>query len=99
MENVLLCEFKKKDFEDFMRPRPDLVFRITKLIGLRLQKMGSRVVDLICKDVTTRIAELLLNLSDQHGKAVGGSAERRIKLTHQELALGRGLPANHDRDS
>lgn len=91
IDNVLLCEFRKRDFENFIRSRPDLVFRITKLIGLRLQKMESRVVDLICKDVATRVSELLLNLADQHGKATGSHGEFRIKLTHQDIASLAGV--------
>lgn len=91
IDNVLLCEFKKRDFENFIRSRPDLVFRITKLIGLRLQRMESRVVDLICKDVATRVSELLLNLVEQHGKATGNQGEFRIKLTHQDIASLAGV--------
>jgi CRP-like cAMP-binding protein len=91
LDNVLLCEFKKRDFQNFIRSRPDLVFRITKLIGLRLQKMESRVVDLICKDVTTRVSELLLNLAEQHGKAAGSPGELKIKLTHQDIASLAGV--------
>ncbi len=91
IDNVLLCKFKKRDFENFIRSRPDLVFRITKLMGLRLQRMESRVVDLICKDVATRVSELLLNLAEQHGKATGGHGEFRIRLTHQDIASLAGV--------
>jgi len=91
IENVLLCEFNKRDLENFIRSRPDLVFRITKLIGLRLQRMESRVVDLICKDVATRVSELLLSLVEQHGKAMRNHGEFRIKLTHQDIASLAGV--------
>ncbi|MEW5975778.1 MAG: Crp/Fnr family transcriptional regulator [Acidobacteriota bacterium] len=91
LDNVLLCEFKKRDFQNFLRARPDLVFRISKLIGLRLQKMESRVVDLICKDVTTRVSELLLSLAEQQGKAADKHGNFMIKLTHQDIASLAGV--------
>jgi CRP/FNR family transcriptional regulator, cyclic AMP receptor protein len=86
VDDVLLCQFHKREFENFLRSKPDLAFRIIKLIGLRFRKMETRVVDLICKDVTTRVCELLLNLTDQHRTPAEGTFHQMIKLSHQDIA-------------
>jgi CRP/FNR family cyclic AMP-dependent transcriptional regulator len=86
IDDVLLCEFKNCDFRHFLRSRPDLAFRVTELIGHRLRIMEARIVDLICKDVTTRVAELLIHLEDQQGKPNEGRDRRKIKLSHQDVA-------------
>ncbi|MFN8006789.1 MAG: Crp/Fnr family transcriptional regulator [Terriglobia bacterium] len=86
IDEVLLCEFKKRDFESFVQSRPDLAFRIIKLIGLRFRTMETRVVDLICKDVTTRVCELLMSLADKERKSSEASKDQKIRLTHQDIA-------------
>jgi CRP/FNR family transcriptional regulator, cyclic AMP receptor protein len=86
IDDVLLCEFKKRDLEHFIELRPGMALRITRLIGLRLRKMETKVLDLICKDVRTRVCELLLSLADWYGKPTPGRREWKINLTHQDIA-------------
>jgi CRP/FNR family transcriptional regulator, cyclic AMP receptor protein len=86
VDEVLLCHFRKRDFVQFLRTRPELTFKITKIIGLRLQRMETRVIDLICKDVITRIAELLLNMTERGDSATGRGDACKIALTHQDIA-------------
>ena len=62
------------------------MFKLTKLIGLRLKKIQSRVEDLVFRDVPARLAHLLLELSKSDGVAENQGIRLKVKLTHQEMA-------------
>ena len=86
LEDVLICALRREDFDRYLRDHPDLTVKLTKLIGLRLRKIQSRVEDLVFRDVPARLAHLLLDLSKTHGVPDGPAIRIRAKLTHQEMA-------------
>ncbi len=86
MEDSQLCVIQKEQFLSLIRKRPELSFRLTKLIGLRLRRIESRVEDLVFRDVPSRLAHLLLQLSEEYGKATPEGILLDIKITHQEMA-------------
>jgi CRP-like cAMP-binding protein len=86
LDDVLICAIRREDFEDYLKHHPDLTLQLTKLIGLRLQKIQSRVEDLVFRDVPARLAHLLLELAKTHGKQEGSAVRLTVKLTHQEMA-------------
>jgi len=63
-----------------------VMFKLTKLIGLRLKKIQSRVEDLVFRDVPSRLAHLLSELSKTEGVADKQGIRLTVKLTHQEMA-------------
>ena len=65
---------------------PTVMFKLTKLIGLRLKKIQSRVEDLVFRDVPARLAHLLVELSKTEGVAEKQGIRLKVKLTHQEMA-------------
>lgn len=65
---------------------PTVMFKLTKLIGLRLRKIQSRVEDLVFRDVPARLAHLLSELSKTEGVADKQGIRLKVKLTHQEMA-------------
>lgn len=83
---VIVCVATKERFGDFLRRRPDLVFRVTKWMGFRLKKIETRLESLIFKSVPARLAELLVRLADEYGKPSKRGTEIGLKLTHQELS-------------
>lgn len=83
---VIVCVATKERFGEFLKRRPDLVFRVTKWMGFRLKKIETRLESLIFKSVPARLAELLVRLADEYGKPSKKGTEIGLKLTHQELS-------------
>ena len=65
---------------------PNVTVKLTKLIGLRLKKIQSRIEDLVFRDVPARLAHLLSELSKSDGVAEKQGVRLKVKLTHQEMA-------------
>lgn len=86
MEESQLCVIQKEQFLSLIRKRPELSFRLTKLIGLRLRRIESRVEDLVFRDVPSRLAHLLIQLSEEYGNPIQDGILLSIKITHQEMA-------------
>jgi CRP-like cAMP-binding protein len=86
LDDALICAIRREDFERFLQMHQDLTIKLTKLIGLRLRKIQSRVENLVFRDVPARLAHLLLDLSKTHGVPDGPAIRIRAKLTHQEMA-------------
>ncbi|MBI5136056.1 MAG: Crp/Fnr family transcriptional regulator [Nitrospirae bacterium] len=86
MDNAAICIIRGEDFAAMMAARPALSIRLTKLIGLRLRRFENRIERLLFKDVSARLADLLLELADQMGRPAGNDIELRPGLSHQEMA-------------
>ncbi len=86
LDDALICAIRREDFDRYLHNHPDLALKLTKLIGLRLRKIQSRVEDLVFRDVPARLAHLLLELVKTDGVPDGDGTRIRAKLTHQEMA-------------
>lgn len=86
LDDALICAIRREDFDHYLRRHPDLALNLTKLIGLRLRKIQSRVEDLVFRDVPARLAHLLIELSKTEGVSDVAGTRLRAKLTHQEMA-------------
>ena len=86
LEDSLICMMKRKDFERYAANKPELSFKLTKLMGLRLREIENRIEELLFRDVPSRLARLLLRLVQQHGRATKNGIRMNIKLSQQEIA-------------
>ena len=86
LDDALICVIPRKDFDQYLAMHPTVMFKLTKLIGLRLKKIQSRVEDLVFRDVPARLAHLLSELSKTDGVADKQGIRLKVKLTHQEMA-------------
>ncbi len=86
LEDTSLCVMRRQDFESLLKRRPDLTIKLTKLMGLQLKSIENRVEDLVFKDVPSRLAGLLLQLSQEFGVKEEHGLRLRTKVTHQEMA-------------
>ncbi len=57
-----------------------------KLLSSRQRTLGSVVEDLALRDVTTRVARLLLGCMGQHAHIVENAPDACAHITHQEIA-------------
>ncbi len=86
LDDVLICVIPRKDFDRYLSMHPNVTVKLTKLIGLRLKKIQSRIEDLVFRDVPARLAHLLSELSKTDGIADKQGVRLKVKLTHQEMA-------------
>jgi CRP-like cAMP-binding protein len=86
LDDALLCVISRADFEMLIRNKPELAFKVTKLIGLRRRVIESRLEDLVFRDVSARLARLLLQLAKEYGKDRQESTVIDVKLSQYELA-------------
>lgn len=86
LDDTLICVIPRKDFDQYLAMHPSVTVKLTKLIGLRLRKIQTRVEDLVFRDVPARLAHLLLELSKTDGVTDKQGIRLKAKLTHQEMA-------------
>lgn len=86
LDDALICAIRREDFDRYLGQHPDMTLKLTKLIGLRLRKIQSRVEDLVFRDMPARLAHLLVELSKSEGVKEPQGIRLRAKLTHQEMA-------------
>ena len=87
LEPSILRVVEWQDFEDLVLRNPEVGVNTIRLLGERLDAYEGRLSDLIRKEVTARLAGLLLRLSERQD-AMTGCEERRIpaRYTHWQLA-------------
>ena len=87
LDDCLICTIRNEDFENLLRSFPELNFRITRRIGLRMRKFEERVTDLVFKDVKKRIATFLVKYAEEFGKVKKGVVTIKMHLSHQDIGL------------
>lgn len=85
LENTDLCTMKKEDFENLLKTKPDLHFKVTKLIGFRLRSVENKIQEVLFKDIKSRLASLFLNLLKKYSKNTTDGIEVNLNLSHEEI--------------
>lgn len=86
MESVLVSEIPRLAFLELLESSPEVGARMTMLLCQRRRELERKVEDLVFKDVSAKLAELLLDLGRQHGVEHPGGTLLGVKITHQEMA-------------
>jgi CRP/FNR family cyclic AMP-dependent transcriptional regulator len=86
LEDSVICMMKRRDFEKYASNKPELSFKLSKLMGLRLRQIENRIEELLFRDVPSRLARLLFRLVDRHPRETKHGLRINIKLSQQELA-------------
>ncbi len=73
-------------FQRLIEGRPSVVLEITRQIGQRMKRIESRVEKLVFRDVRSRLAGILLELSEDFGVHRGDRIALDIEVTQSELA-------------
>jgi len=61
-QDVSLCAFNIEDFEKLLKNRPDLALRYSKQVGAKLRTIENRLLNLLNKDVKTRLVHFFWQL-------------------------------------
>lgn len=85
--DVSLCAFNIEDFEKLLKSKPNIGFHFTKQVGQKLRKFESRLLNLLNKDVKTRLVNFLVMLAREEGETTDGEKfEIHNFLTHEDIA-------------
>jgi len=85
LEDSLLREICRKDFESVLTAYPELSLHLLKSMGLRLKKAEAQLLNVVCNDIFTRVKEALIDLieTDPH---IRPNQPVKIAITRQDLA-------------
>ena len=83
---TILCAFTISDFEKLLNVRPDLAIVFSKKIGQKLRNVENRLLNLLQKDVRTRLLYFFYTLVRSNKAIVANSATLPNFLTHEDIA-------------
>ena len=87
LEPSVLRVLEGEDFEDLVRRNPEVGVKTIRLLSERLAVYGSRLSDLVRKEIPARLAGLILGLSEHQGiTTTDGSRMIPTRYTHNQLA-------------
>ncbi len=86
MENALLTEMERGDFERLIQTQPLLGLRLARLLTQRRRDIENKIENLVFKDVNSKLAELLIRLATEFGVDDARGTLVALKITHQEMA-------------
>jgi len=66
--------------------RADVALAITKIVGMRRQRIERRLKNLLFLPIRERLIHLLLDLAEQFGRPADDGIRIRLKLSHRDLA-------------
>ena len=95
LEASLVFHLGWEDFEDLVRRNPEIGIRLIRLLNVRLSVGEDRFSDLVRKEVPTRLASIILKLSEHQGIVTrDGSRKIPAHYTHQQF--GSMIGANRE---
>jgi CRP/FNR family transcriptional regulator, cyclic AMP receptor protein len=86
MENALITEVPREEFEKLLESHPLMGARLVKILCERRKELETKIEDLVYRDVNAKLAELLLQLGEDYGVDDARGTLLAIKVTHQEMA-------------
>lgn len=85
-EKTSLIMIPKRELQALVRKYPRIVISVTKLIGLRRQKIERRLRNLLFRSNRERVVHLLIELAEKYGEEADDGIVLKIRLSHQEMA-------------
>ena len=86
MENSMITELERADVEKLLQNHAQLGFQMTRILAQRRRELENKLETLVFRDVTSKLAELLLALAEEYGVEDSRGTMVALKITHQELA-------------
>lgn len=86
LDDSVLYVMRRKDFEMFLKKKPDLTMRLTKFISTHGRNIQNHLENLVFRTVSSRLACLLLSLADGCGVHNSNGLELRVNLSRTDLA-------------
>jgi CRP-like cAMP-binding protein len=86
IEPTTVVMIPNEEMQHLMTERADVALGITKLIGLRRQRIERRLKNLLFLPNRERLVHLLIDLAEQFGLHTDDGIRLRVKLSHQDMA-------------
>jgi CRP/FNR family transcriptional regulator len=83
---VCLCAFSIEDFQNLLQKKPSLALQYSKRVGARLRFIENRLLNLLNKDVRSRLINFLWQLVQKHTDSPSNSICIPNYLTHEDIA-------------
>lgn len=86
IEALNMCLIRKNDFSQILKMNPEITLKILEATSQRLLKLETLVQSLGTKDVEARIAQMLIEMTEEFGIEKNNSIELIIPLTREDMA-------------
>jgi CRP/FNR family transcriptional regulator, global nitrogen regulator len=86
LEDAEISLLSKELFEELLRRHPEALYTVLGRIGERLRQAEDLIEDLVNRDVASRVARTLLQLSANFGRQSDGGVVIDLRLPYQEIA-------------
>ena len=86
MTEVRVASVQKAALTEVIKRRPEFAMKLFSSFSERLRQSDEVIESLLHREVSTRLATLLLNLGERFGEDNHAGTILDIRLTHQELA-------------
>ena len=84
--NVRVASVQKTALTEVIKRRPEFALKLLFSFSERLRRSDEVVESLLDREVSARLATLLLHLADRFGETNGSGTVLNVRLTHQDLA-------------
>jgi CRP/FNR family transcriptional regulator len=84
--DVRVAGVQKTSLTGVIKRNPEFAMKLFSSFSERLRQSDEVIESLLHREVSTRLATLLLNLSDRFGESNGTGTMLDVRLTHQDLA-------------
>jgi CRP/FNR family transcriptional regulator, global nitrogen regulator len=81
-----VASIHKVSLERVIKAKPEYALRLFSSLSERLRQSDALIESLLHREVSIRLATLLLNLGDRFGEEDGWGTLIGVRLTHQDLA-------------
>jgi CRP-like cAMP-binding protein len=81
-----VASIQKASIERAVKNEPEFALKLFSSLSERLRQSDEVIESLLHREVSTRLATLLVNLSERFGEENGSSVALDVRLTHQDLA-------------
>jgi CRP/FNR family cyclic AMP-dependent transcriptional regulator len=78
---------------DLIRQHPALADEFLRMLGQRVRRLTEQAGDLAFLDLAARLAKLLLQLAEKHGRLAEGILDRRLTQSDLAAMIGASRPA------
>ena len=86
LTDVRVAAVQKATITEVIKRRPDFAVKLFSSFSERLRQSDEVIESLLHREVSTRLATLLLNLGERFGEQNGVGTMLNMRLTHQDLA-------------
>lgn len=81
-----VASIQKASIERAVKNEPEFALKLFSSLSERLRQSDEVIESLLHREVSTRLATLLVNLSERFGEENGSGVALDVRLTHQDLA-------------